>query len=142
MPDDVPDGYVRSALICTYLIQLFYFPVLSLIKSSVLFFLLRLGGHKPSRRLVIHGLNVLNISLMVAVAMASVLQCWPVSYYWDFTVPGGHCINQPVFYLVPPSLNILTDLFTLAMPIWIFLGLKMPRRLKIATLSVFLLGFM
>lgn len=133
---------MKALFMSTYIVQLLYFPVLALIKSSVLFFLLRLGGQKSSTRLAIHGLNVLNLSMMVGVFIAALLQCRPVAYYWDPTIPGGHCINQPVFYLTQAGLNILTDLFTLAMPFWIFLGERMTRRLKIATIYVFFLGFM
>jgi len=129
------------ALIWTYVVHLLYFPTLALIKSSILVFLLQLGGHTRRFRVVIHCLNGINLAFMVAVFGGSVGQCTPVSSFWDLTLEHK-CINQPVFYLSQTGLNLLTDAFTLGVPIWIFKATEMGRRLKLATLYVFLLGTM
>lgn len=139
---EVPPHDLVVPCIWTYIVQILYYPVLALIKSSVLVFLLRLGGQTPRLRIAIYALNGLNLALMFAIFGVSAGQCTPISFHWDPTVPGGHCINQPVFYLVQSGLNIATDVFTLAVPIWIFLGTKMGRRLKIVTLYVFFLGLL
>ncbi|KAK4189830.1 hypothetical protein QBC35DRAFT_121861 [Podospora australis] len=129
----------------TFTSQLLYNPTLALIKSSVLIFLLQLGGQKPGVRLAIHCLNTFNLAMLVTVFCVILFQCTPISYFWtcvSVPAPGekGKCINQPVFYLIQAAVNILTDALTLALPFWIFLGLKMPRKLKVATLWVFVLG--
>ncbi|KAK3344258.1 hypothetical protein B0T25DRAFT_462534 [Lasiosphaeria hispida] len=137
---DVPPHDSTPPLVWQLAIQVLYFPILVFVKLSVLCFLLRLGGHKPGVRYVIHGLNIFQSGLGISVFVANLLQCRPLEFYWNHSVPGGTCFNQPIFYLMQSGLNFVTDIFTLALPIWIFLGLKMPRRLKIATLYVFLLG--
>jgi hypothetical protein len=120
-----------------------YFPTMALIKSSALIFLLRLGGHTRRLRVVIYCLNGINLAAMVAVFGVCIVQCRPVSFFWDFTIPGGSCINGPVFYLVQTGVNLFTDAFSLGVPIWVFkYSTKMGRRMKLATLYVFLLGFM
>lgn len=55
---------------------------------------------------------------------------------------GGHCIDQAAFYVSTAVATIITDLFVLAIPFWIVLGLKMPARTKIAVLAIFFMGFM
>jgi hypothetical protein len=131
------------AFVWTYVVHILYFPTMSLVKSSVLIFLLRLGGHTRQLRVVIHSLNVVNLAFMVAVLFGSVAQCSPIPFMWDKTIPGGTCFNQAAFYLIQTGLNLLTDSFTLGLPIWVFrYSTKMGRRMKLATLYVFLLGFM
>ncbi|KAK1754735.1 hypothetical protein QBC47DRAFT_225254 [Echria macrotheca] len=141
-PEDIPpEPDFHQGLIWLYVAQIFYFPVLALIKSSFLFFLLRLGGQKPALRLAIHVLNACTLALGFAICTVSVFQCRPVSHYFNRMTTEGVCINQAVFYLVQSGLNILTDFFTLGVPVCIFMHMKMERRMKIVTLYVFLLGF-
>ncbi|KAK5657263.1 hypothetical protein OQA88_3322 [Cercophora sp. LCS_1] len=131
---------LKTAFVWAYVVQLLYFPVLALTKCSVLYFLLRLGGQSRGTRILIYTMIALNLGLMLGIFGASAGQCVPISFYWDKSV-GGSCINQPVFYLVQAGVNIFTDIITLGVPIWIFLHMKMERRMKIVTLYVFLLGF-
>jgi hypothetical protein len=142
--DNIPQFYDPTlALTWTYLIQIFYYPTMALLKSSILIFLLRLQDHSPRFRLVIHCLNAINLAAGVAIMCGSIGQCTPVRAMWDITITDRKCFNQPVFYLVQTALNLLTDSFTLGVPIWIFkYSTEMGRRMKLATLYVFFLGFM
>lgn len=127
----------------TYVIQVLYYPTMALVKSSILIFLLRLQDHSPRFRVVIHILNAINLAAGVAIVSGSIGQCTPVKSNWDFTSKERSCINQPIFYLLQTALNILTDTFTMGIPIWIFkYATEMGRRMKLATLYVFFLGFM
>jgi len=129
-------------LIWNFAVQVLYNPILALVKTSVLIFLLRLGGQKPGVRMTIHALNFSNIALMIAIFLVVMFQCWPVDYNWNPNIADGHCIKQDVFYLATAALTILTDVLVLALPIWIFADLKMALKLKLALMFVFLLGFM
>ncbi|KIH94417.1 hypothetical protein SPBR_05900 [Sporothrix brasiliensis 5110] len=138
---DVPREYdVVQALIWNFAVQVLYNPILALVKTSMLLFLLKLGSQKPGVRICIHILNALNLMLMVAIFIVVIFQCTPIRFNWDTTIVGGHCINQGVFYLATAALTIFTDVLNLALPFWVFLDLKMPVRVKIALLFVFLLG--
>ncbi|TEA22395.1 hypothetical protein C8034_v004897 [Colletotrichum sidae] len=142
---DIPlEADNRLGSLWNYIIQLLYNPILALVKTSVLMFLLRLSGQKRSIRYTIVGLNVFNIALMVAIFMTVVFQCRPISYFWEKAGRNppteGTCIDMSAFYVSTASLTILTDVLALAMPFWIFLGLKMPVRVKMALLAVFALG--
>lgn len=138
---NVPAEYdVKQALIWNFAVQVLYNPILALVKTSMLLFLLKLGSQKPGVRLCIHVLNALNLSLMVAIFLVVIFQCTPIAFNWDTAIVGGHCIKQGTFYLATAALTIFTDVLNLALPFWVFLDLKMPLRVKIALLFVFLLG--
>jgi hypothetical protein len=115
--------------IINYIVVMLYNPELALVKSSVLFFLLRLGGHQPLLRRSIHVLNWSNIGLMVAVLFASIFTCVPIHKYWNPTVPG-RCNNMMLQYLITSGLTVLTDILVLAIPVKIVVGLQLPKKLK------------
>ncbi|KAJ5054713.1 uncharacterized protein L3040_000979 [Drepanopeziza brunnea f. sp. 'multigermtubi'] len=125
--------------------QILYNPILAIVKSSILVFMVRLGGHKPELWYTILALNVFNIALAVSIFTTVVFQCRPVSFFWrrmrDPTLQGT-CIDTATFYVATASLTIFTDVLVLALPFWIFLGLKMPLRVRITLVGVFLLGAM
>ncbi|OHW91684.1 CFEM domain-containing protein [Colletotrichum incanum] len=142
---DIPlEADSRLGSLWNYIIQLLYNPILALVKTSVLMFLLRLSGQKRSIRYTIIGLNVFNMALMIAIFITVVFQCQPISYFWEKAgrnpPTDGKCIDMAAFYVGTASLTIFTDVLSLALPFWIFLGLKMPVRVKIALLAVFALG--
>ncbi|KAK0722394.1 hypothetical protein B0T26DRAFT_604717, partial [Lasiosphaeria miniovina] len=120
----------KVGAIGNYIVVLLYNPELALVKSSVLFFLLRLGGHQLGLRRTIQVLNWTNMALLVAVLFASIFTCVPVHKYWDPTVPG-HCNNEADQYLVTSGLTILTDVLVLVIPIKIVVGLQAARKLKV-----------
>ncbi|PVH78373.1 hypothetical protein DL98DRAFT_397420, partial [Cadophora sp. DSE1049] len=124
--------------------QILYNPILAIVKTSVLLFMLRLGGHKREIRYTIHALNAFNIALAISVFITVIFQCRPVNFFWermrDPTMKGT-CVDTGIFYIATSALTIFTDLAVLALPFWIFLGLKMPLKVRIALMAVFLLGF-
>lgn len=131
-----------QGLIWTYAVQILYNPILALVKSSVMIFLSRLFGQRDWIRRFLLWLNVVNISQMVAVFFAIVLQCTPVPFNWDPTIVGGYCVDRRVLYIFSAAFNILTDILILGLPLWVFSSLRIPKRTKIALLIVFLLGFL
>ncbi|OIW31727.1 hypothetical protein CONLIGDRAFT_237473 [Coniochaeta ligniaria NRRL 30616] len=138
----LPGTYPATpGLVWNFAVQVLYNPILALVKTSVLVFLLRLGGQKPGVRYAIHALNIFNVTLMIAIFLVVMFQCWPVSYNWNPLIEGGHCIKQGTFYVVTAALTLFTDVLVLALPIWIFADLKMKMKMKIALMLVFLLGF-
>lgn len=129
-------------MIWNYAVQILYNPILALVKSSVLCFLLRLFGQKKGLRRFIIGLNVVNLSQMTAVFFAILFQCTPIAFNWDPTIKGGHCVQQRVLFTTTAVFSIVTDLIVLGLPLWIFIDLNIPKRTKIPLLFVFLLGFL
>ncbi|KAI1854871.1 hypothetical protein JX265_002510 [Neoarthrinium moseri] len=137
---NIPPHDPTPGAIWNYAIQILYNPILALVKTSILLFLLRLFGQKPGVRRFIIWLNTANILNMFAIFFAIVFQCFPIEKIWDPTRPGS-CVDRRVLFVTSSSINILTDLLVLGLPLRIFLDLKIPRRTKIALMVVFLLGF-
>ncbi|KXJ87472.1 hypothetical protein Micbo1qcDRAFT_197807 [Microdochium bolleyi] len=130
----------RPGLIFNFAVQIAYNPILALVKTAVLLFLLKLSGvQKPLVRWSIHALNALNISMMVAIFITVIFQCSPVTAVYDPDVKGT-CIKQGLFYVVTAALTLLTDVLVLALPIWIFVDLKISRKKRMAVIGVFSLG--
>ncbi|RKU47478.1 hypothetical protein DL546_000730 [Coniochaeta pulveracea] len=139
---DIPVGAYDPipGQIWNFVVQVLYNPILALVKTSVLMFLLRLGGQKPGVRLTIHVVNAINIALMIAIFLVVMFQCWPIERNWN-PAAGGHCIQQGVFYLATAGLTLFTDCLVLGLPIWIFADLKMAFKTKVALILVFIVGF-
>ena len=131
-----------EAMIWGYVVQIPYNIILALVKSSVLIFLLRLFGQKKGVRRYVIILNTLTIAQMIAVFFAITFQCTPIQFNWDPTIANGRCVDRRALFTFTSAFHITTDLLVLALPIWIFADLKIPRRAKIGLLFVFLLGFL
>ncbi|KAH7008308.1 CFEM domain-containing protein [Ilyonectria destructans] len=126
-----------------FIIQILYNPILAIVKTSVLLFLLRLGGQKKEVRYAIYGLLAFNLALMVAIFVCAIFQCSPVTYFWmraSVNPPDGTCFDTSAFYIATGALTILTDILVLILPFWIFLGLKLPLKVRAAIIGVFALG--
>lgn len=138
---EIPPHDPVPGLVWNYAIEILYNPILALVKTSILLLLLRLFGQKPGVKRFIIWVNTANLGMMIAVLFATVLQCIPINKTWD-TGLEGTCIDRRVLFTVSSSFNIFTDMLILALPLRIFIDLKIPRRTKIALMFIFLLGFL
>ncbi|KAF5602542.1 integral membrane protein PTH11 [Fusarium pseudocircinatum] len=138
---DLPKSYdIEPVLFYNWIMQVLYNPILALVKSSILFFLLRLGGHNRAIKWAIYGLNAFNVALMIAIFLTVVFQTIPINAYWDLSVKPERQIDGPVFYISSAIITIITDVLVLLIPFWIFLGLKMRIAAKLGLIVVFLMG--
>ncbi|KAK7954708.1 hypothetical protein PG996_015519 [Apiospora saccharicola] len=138
---DVPADYDPSpGLWWFYLSQIFYNPILALVKCSVLVFILRVGGLQTGVRRACLGLITFTALQAVAIFFAVLLQCLPIEANWDMTAKAdARCIHN-AFHVTISSITILTDVLVVALPFYVFLGLKMRKATKIAVICVFALG--
>ncbi|KAI0476736.1 hypothetical protein F4859DRAFT_60592 [Xylaria cf. heliscus] len=137
---DVPEFDPAPGRWWFYLAQIFYNPVLALVKASILVFLLRLGGHRRRIRYFIYGLLTFNGLQAVAVFLVAVFQCIPIEANWDAAAAATAKCIHPSFHVIISSITLLTDILVLIIPFWIFLGLKLPLAARIAIIGVFLTG--
>ncbi|KAB5560287.1 hypothetical protein GE09DRAFT_86452 [Coniochaeta sp. 2T2.1] len=129
-----------------WLCLVFYTPILWLVKISILVFLLRLGGLQNQRvRIAIYCMIAVVTSIMIANQCVIILQCNPAHVGW--TTPwferealGYHCIDAAAFTISAGALAIFTDLVLLIVPFWIFLDLRINKRMRNALIGVFMLG--
>ncbi|EKJ71922.1 hypothetical protein FPSE_07925 [Fusarium pseudograminearum CS3096] len=139
--DDISDNLdMEPVLLYNWTMQVLYNPILALVKSSLLFFLLRLGGHRCIIKWSIYILNTFNIALMIAIFLTVILQTIPINAFWDQSVTPRHQIDRPVFYISTAIITIVTDVLVLLIPFWVFVGLKMRLAAKLGLIVVFLAG--
>ncbi|KAM6536222.1 Hypothetical protein NCS54_00482400 [Fusarium falciforme] len=139
--EDVPDTYnAEPSLFWNWIMQVLYNPILALVKSSVLIFLLRLGGHRRSIRWSIYALNTFNLAQMFAIFITVLCQTIPIRAYWDKSIKPQREVDSPLFYVSTAIITIITDFLVLLIPFWVFLGLKMRIAAKVGLIVVFLVG--
>ncbi|KAF2749358.1 hypothetical protein M011DRAFT_456842 [Sporormia fimetaria CBS 119925] len=71
--------------------------------------------------------------------VTGVLSCYPVPKFWDDRIPGG-CVNKPALWYANAAINIIQDIWLVALPIFILRKLFMPRREKIVLMLILGLG--
>ncbi|KAG4026836.1 hypothetical protein MFRU_036g00690 [Monilinia fructicola] len=123
-----------------FAVQILYNPILAIVKSSILIFLLRISGQKKNVKYTIWGLLAFNNIMMIAIFFGVIFQCTPIAFNWQTDIPGGYCIKRGLFYVVTAIIFLITDIMVLLIPFWIVVGLKMPRKTKLSVIGVFSLG--
>ncbi|RPA88240.1 hypothetical protein BJ508DRAFT_371670 [Ascobolus immersus RN42] len=121
---------------------------LCLIKSSILWFLLRLG---PSRRMkmILYFTGALNISFAVIGIILGTLRCEETNEAWatpgstlssDSWNEGKNCVSAAAQAIVTPALNIAINVLIFSLPIPFIQRLDIPRKQKWAAIASFTLG--
>ncbi|KAL9048080.1 MAG: hypothetical protein Q9206_006257 [Seirophora lacunosa] len=108
-------------------------------KLSILFFYLRLF---PFRTFFVVSLitGVAAILWWVGLMLTAFLHCRPLAYYWDRSIPNGYCVDEHLIGFTITSVNIVTDLVVLVLPIpWLW-GMNMAVPKRMAVVGLFLLG--
>ncbi|KIW80727.1 hypothetical protein Z517_07343 [Fonsecaea pedrosoi CBS 271.37] len=112
---------------------------LFLVKDSILYQYLRFFVDRRYRLAA----WVLIISICVAgvaFILTSCFSCWPIAFYWDKTIKGGHCIDLMAFWFSLSGFNIVTDLAVWVLPMPVLKSLRLPRKQKFSLIVVFSLG--
>jgi hypothetical protein len=138
---DVPTNYDPTpGLWWFYIAQVFYNPILALVKCSVLVFILRIGEKRKGVSMAVYSIIAFTALQAVAIFFVVILQCLPVQAVWKpANYPNAKCI-KPEFHITISSLTVLTDVLVLALPFYVFLGLKMRAATKVAVLCCFASG--
>ncbi|KAL4954438.1 hypothetical protein BDW69DRAFT_183487 [Aspergillus filifer] len=140
---DVPPDYQADmGAKFSYITLLLYNPILALVKTSILLFLLRLSGQKVGVRRAIWFLLGLNAVAALATFLITTFNCVPVASNWNPTAyPNKKCINFADFVTGTASVSIFTDFLVLLMPTWIVYNLHIARRQKIMLVCILSFGF-
>ena len=75
----------------------------------------------------------------VAEIFLSVFQCTPVHKTWDAKVEGS-CVNTLLAVSIPGSINVVSDVVTVLLPLPLIWNLHMERNRKIQLVGIFLLS--
>lgn len=100
-----------------------------------------LPSNLPSKAFswVLYGIGTFLLLFLLSSLLTSALQCLPVPSFWHPS-EKHHCIDQVKFYIVQGSLNFVSDLFVVLMPMPILWRLHLPAGRKWKLLVLFLLG--
>ncbi|KAF8464878.1 hypothetical protein BDZ91DRAFT_625265, partial [Kalaharituber pfeilii] len=120
-----------------------YFPVLGVIKLSILFSLRRITPTAFNRQ-IIYIMMVFVVLLTVSMTLATIFQCNPIRKIYSIapslpTIPGV-CVNRAALFYAGAALSIFSDVMILGIPIPMLLSLGFPLRQKFALVGLFSLG--
>ncbi|OAA61919.1 integral membrane protein [Niveomyces insectorum RCEF 264] len=108
------------------------------VKVGILLFYWRVFPTRRFRVAVI-GVFCLSAGIFAGNFFSFMLQCMPVSKFWDEATPGS-CINQNAFYTASAIINVCGDVAVLFLPIPVVWGLHTSRNKKLSLSFLFLLG--
>ncbi|KAH7076061.1 hypothetical protein FB567DRAFT_608664 [Paraphoma chrysanthemicola] len=122
-----------------YAYQLVYPLALFSVKASILALYHRIFPQKQFRWMIYFVAGFVSIYTVV-VFFVNAFECrtYP-SRAWSPSFPAG-CNNLPALYFSTASINILTDVAILVMPLRAFQQLHMQRRKRLALMGIFMIG--
>lgn len=71
--------------------------------------------------------------------VSAFLTCLPIAKFWDPSIPG-YCLSRKGLWFSNAAMHIVTDLAILVIPVPALVGLDLPRRQKVALITIFALG--
>lgn len=69
-----------------------------------------------------------------------IFQCRPTAFFWDKTIPGGHCIHQSLVYFINSTILTVMTLTIIFLPVPVLWGLQMPLGKRIRAILAFIVG--
>lgn len=105
--------------------------------------LIRIAGPKKNYKYAIYAMSTLFVVMNLISFFYIIFRCDPVSFAWDTTVPGGHCLpaqDLADIYYADTAVNIITDWFCALAPIPLLWNLKLNTNAKISVGFLLSLG--
>jgi hypothetical protein len=124
-----------------YIMAVFYFLQVTLLKMSLLFFYLRIFPEKMIKRLL-WGTVVFNAGFGVFFVLLTIFQCQPVSYYWTKWdgEHSGTCLSISSIAWANAAVSIALDIWMLAIPLSQLRKLHLHWKKKIGVGLMFIVG--
>ena len=121
--------------------ELLYNPILALVKTSILLFLLRLALQKSAVQKAIWALMIFNGIMMLVTFFLTVFHCIPIASNWDAAAyPNAKCLNFADFVTGTACVAILTDVLVLMLPTWIVYNLQIRWKQKLMVIAILSFG--
>ena len=121
--------------------ELLYNPILALVKTSILLFLLRLALQKSAVQKAIWALMIFNGIMMLVTFFLTVFHCIPIPSNWDAAAyPNAKCLNFADFVTGTACVAILTDVLVLMLPTWIVYNLQIRWKQKLMVIAILSFG--
>jgi hypothetical protein len=96
----------------------------------------------PNFKKVCYGIITYTCLWTIAALGASTFECIPVNFFWDKTIPGGHCVPNALrtISFTNGVTSFAGDLFIFCMPLPMIWKLQMNKRRRIALGGIFTVG--
>ncbi|KAJ6184423.1 hypothetical protein N7519_005724 [Penicillium mononematosum] len=141
---------VHSALLSSHVLQQqlkclwaaipMYNASLAFTKFSILFQYLRIFPGKPFR-LACYAMMAIVATYSSWAFVSGFVNCVPVAKFWNKDLPGN-CLSFEALWFFNASMNIVTDIALLVLPMPLLSKLQLPRTQKIALMGVFAIGIL
>jgi hypothetical protein len=109
------------------------------VKLSILLLYLRLSPYQ-SFRIAVWVVVATTVTYSLLGSFEFLFNCRPIAKNWDLTITTGKCINMSKILMTHGSLNIVTDIAMLVLPITLVQKLKLPMKEKVALAGLFMTG--
>lgn len=116
-----------------------YYLGLTLIKASILCQFQRFFVG-PTIRRACWALLAMIVTYGICTILGAAFSCTPVSFFWQRTIKGGHCINLLAFWFTNATFNIVSDMAIVILPMPVLKGLHLPKKQKFSLIFVFAVG--
>ncbi|KAL7624946.1 hypothetical protein AAE478_004160 [Parahypoxylon ruwenzoriense] len=128
---------IKKYLLLLYILDWFYVPSNMLSRISVVVLYLRIFTHKWAR-IACYAVMGFLIANCISTIIAAQLECVPLSFTWDKSIPEGKCFDQLLWYQISNFPNIIGDVLIMILPIRTVWGLKasFARKTGIATVCL------
>ena len=110
-----------------------------MVKLSILLQYLRIFATKKMQ-MACRIVMVLNAMFTIETVIISIFDCSPIAYFWDRSIPGGHCVNFGAMWFSHASTNIAFDIIVILLPMPVIKNLNLPTKQKFALMAIFALG--
>ena len=132
-------------MICFQLIlitEVFYTPAIAAVKLSALLLYRRIFPSNNFRK-ILWTAGCIILCYTIAQAAITIFQCVPISGAWDPAVHArAKCIPLHSVWVAMASMNVVTDVITLSLPLPQLWRLRIEKTQKFQLIGIFLLGYL
>ncbi|ESZ95338.1 hypothetical protein SBOR_4272 [Sclerotinia borealis F-4128] len=104
------------------------------VKTSICISLMRITPN-PTYKKILYAIMAGSVITVLISDVVVIVTCRPMSFTWDKTIPDGKCSSINAILALSycfSAMNIVTDLSTAVLPIFIVWNLKLSPRIKVA----------
>lgn len=137
----VPLNKIITFVQSIYVLEIFYFLDLVLVKQTLLLFFLRIFPKQTIKRLIKLTL-IFNALYGFVFIVIAIFPCQPISYYWT-RFQGrttGQCIDISSFIWANAGISITLDVWMLALPLYEVFQLRMSWTQRFSVALMFFVG--
>lgn len=118
-----------------------YGPLILAIKLSILSILVRFFTPYRKWVLCLYIFSGFLTAYTIAITIAKICICHPISAFWyGVYATHGTCLRQPDIFITDASINVVTDMLILILPILLISKMNIPLNKKVRVIIVLAAG--